>query len=228
MSENKIIAAIKFDHNDAKDMNTIADYIRDELASSFVKKTICDMANITPSKMSLEERLSLSSEIENKDLKVNISVCAGYGDDFDKKFNSAYSEFNDILKAAIIFEVLGFNRLADQLRERYAILVSENLLKSVRDIANVKKIISEDRSKAKKGKTNRHKSTALSIACNTWKKYPNASLPGLSAEIYAHLRNKWNDVPVVGTIERWLKESGMNPKSPQKNRDFKLVIGDKE
>lgn len=34
--------------------------------------------------MSLEERLSLSSEIENKDLKVNISVCAGYGDDFDK------------------------------------------------------------------------------------------------------------------------------------------------
>lgn len=110
MSENKIIAAIEFDHNDAKDMNTIADYIRDELASSFVKKTICDMANITPSKMSLEERLSLSSEIENKDLKVNISVCAGYGDDFDKKFNSAYSEFNDILKAAIIFEVLGFNR----------------------------------------------------------------------------------------------------------------------
>ncbi|WP_240768393.1 hypothetical protein [Escherichia coli] len=73
------------------------------------------------------------------------------------------------MKAAIIFEVLGFNRLADQLRERYAILVSENLLKSVRDIANVKKIISEDRSKAKKGKTNRHKSTALSIACNTWK-----------------------------------------------------------
>lgn len=38
MSENKIIAAIEFDHNDAKDMNTIADYIRDELASSFVKK----------------------------------------------------------------------------------------------------------------------------------------------------------------------------------------------
>lgn len=38
MSENKIIAAIEFDHNDAKDINTIADYIRDELASAFVKK----------------------------------------------------------------------------------------------------------------------------------------------------------------------------------------------
>lgn len=61
------------------------------------------------------------------------------------------------------------------------------MMKEVREEAKAKKIISADRSKAKKGKTNRHQSVALEIATRTWEKYPNASLAGLSQEIYTHL-----------------------------------------
>ncbi|ENP2075220.1 hypothetical protein ACDA36_004130 [Klebsiella michiganensis] len=81
-----------------------------------------------------------------------------------------------------------------------------------------------EKSKAKKGKTNKHYDEALSIAKNTWGKYPNASLAGLSEEIYAHLRSNWNGVPVSDTVKTWLKESGLNPDVKPKNRNFKLVL----
>ena len=81
-----------------------------------------------------------------------------------------------------------------------------------------------EKSKAKKGKTNRHHSVVLSIAGETWKKYPNASLAGVSEEIYTHLRSKWNDVPVSDTVKTWLKDSGLNPDVKPKNRNFKLVL----
>lgn len=83
-----------------------------------------------------------------------------------------------------------------------------------------------ERSKAKKGKTNRHHSEVISIAKNTWAKYPNASLAGLSEEIYTHLRSKWNDVPVSDTVKTWLKDSGLNPDVKPKNRQFKLVVNE--
>ncbi|HDZ0391585.1 TPA: hypothetical protein RRS91_003565, partial [Klebsiella pneumoniae] len=91
-------------------------------------------------------------------------------------------------------------------------------------ITERKKVISEDRSKAKKGKTNKHQSAALAIARKTWEQYPTASLAGLSEEIYSYLRNKYNGVPVAGTVKIWLKESGLNPNVKPKNREFKLVI----
>lgn len=81
-----------------------------------------------------------------------------------------------------------------------------------------------EKSKAKKGKTNRHHSEVLSIAGETWRKYPNASLAGVSEEIYTHLRSKWNDVPVSDTVKTWLKDSGLNPDVKPKNRNFKLVL----
>lgn len=81
-----------------------------------------------------------------------------------------------------------------------------------------------EKSKAKKGKTNRHYDEALSIAENTWSEYPNASLAGLSEEIYSHLRSKWNDVPASDTVKTWIKESGLNPDVKPKNRNFKLVL----
>lgn len=81
-----------------------------------------------------------------------------------------------------------------------------------------------ERSKAKKGKTNRHHAEVISIAKNTWTKYPNASLAGVSEEIYTHLRSKWNDVPVSDTVKTWLKDSGLNPDVKPKNRNFKLVL----
>ncbi|WP_227525787.1 hypothetical protein [Klebsiella pneumoniae] len=91
-----------------------------------------------------------------------------------------------------------------------------------------RKVISEDRSKARKGKTNRHQPTALRIAADTWDKYPHASLAGLSEDIYSYLRKSWKDVPVAGTVEKWLKESGLNPDVKPKNRNFELIISEGE
>lgn len=137
-------------------------------------------------------------------------------------------ESSELIKASCIFEVLGFDQLAKNMRRFYSEILIETMMKGVRDEANAKKVISADRSKAKKGKTNRHQSVALEIATKTWDKYPNASLAGLSQEIYTHLRIKWNDVPVVGTIEKWLKESGRNPDVKPKNRSFKIVLPEGE
>ncbi|HHR8283751.1 TPA: hypothetical protein ACS9WW_003715 [Salmonella enterica subsp. enterica serovar Muenchen] len=83
-----------------------------------------------------------------------------------------------------------------------------------------------EKSKAKKGKTNRHHDNALKIAMDTWGKYPNASLAGMVEEIHAHLRSKWNDTPTAETIKSWLKKSNMNPDATTKNRNFKLVINE--
>lgn len=89
----------------------------------------------------------------------------------------------------------------------------------------VKSKISEEKSKARKGKCNRHKPRALEIAINTWSVYPNASLTGMRDEIYAHLRGEWNDCPASGTINDWLKDSGLNPPNDGvKNRKFGLVL----
>ncbi|EBI5288646.1 hypothetical protein DPO21_21170, partial [Salmonella enterica] len=83
-----------------------------------------------------------------------------------------------------------------------------------------------EKSKAKKGKTNRHHDSALRIAMDTWGEYPNASLAGMTEEIHAHLRSKWNDTPTAETIKLWLKKSNLYPDAKPKNRDFKLVINE--
>ncbi|EIF6912228.1 hypothetical protein H4L46_004369, partial [Salmonella enterica] len=83
-----------------------------------------------------------------------------------------------------------------------------------------------EKSKAKKGKTNRHHDSALKIAMDTWGEYPNASLAGMTEEIHAHLRSKWNDTPTAETIKSWLKKSNLYPDAKPKNRDFKLIINE--
>lgn len=131
-----------------------------------------------------------------------------------------------VLKAYFCADISGCDNLKRDLFKLYTKMIVNSYHSKATAIFTKSKIISEDRSKAKKGKTNRHQSAALAIACSTWEKYPNASLAGLSQEIYTHLVVKWNDVPVVGTIEKWLKESGFNPDVKPKNRNFKLVIED--
>ncbi|HAC8236397.1 TPA_asm: hypothetical protein G0G78_07290 [Salmonella enterica] len=79
---------------------------------------------------------------------------------------------------------------------------------------------------ARKGKVNRHHDSALKIAMNTWAKYPNASLAGMTEEIHAYLRSKWNDTPTTETIKSWLKKSNLYPDAKPKNRDFKLIINE--
>lgn len=223
MSKRKIEAVIEFGPEEVADLNNLVTIIRDKLAESFIKKTVCELFGVTPSKMSLNERLSFASDIENERIIVSSNMIID-SEEMSKALDYKDSGLSDLLKSAAILEVLGFERLAVQMRRRYAELFIETLMSGVREEAYAKKIISEDRSKAKKGKTNKHHTEALRIAEDTWAKYPNASLAGLTEEIYAHLHRKWNDLPVAGTIKKWLQDSGMNPYFKPKNRKFKLVV----
>ncbi|WP_214241147.1 hypothetical protein [Raoultella ornithinolytica] len=228
MSKNNITEVnIEFDPEDLEDLNKFVSMIRDKTAESFITKTVQDMYGITPSKMTLEERLNFAAEIENEKIVVSsgMSISAG---DVNKTLNYDNSDMSDVLKASAILEVMGFERLANQMRKRYGEMFVERLMGSLRQIEYAKKVISEDRSKARKGKTNRHQPTALRIAADTWDKYPHASLAGLSEDIYSYLRKSWKDVPVAGTVEKWLKESGLNPDVKPKNRNFELIIPEGE
>ncbi|MFX2608995.1 hypothetical protein [Enterobacter mori] len=90
--------------------------------------------------------------------------------------------------------------------------------------AYVKTKVSEEKSKARRGKCNRHKHRVLEIASDTWSLYPNASLPGVRDEIYAHFRANWKDCPASDTINDWLRISKLNPcNGGVKNRHFNLV-----
>lgn len=129
-----------------------------------------------------------------------------------------------VLKAYMVADVLGCNNLKRDLISLYSKLHTDVYLSKSSELFNRKMVISQDRRNAKKGKTNRHHAEAIKIASNTWGKYPNASLAGLSEDITSYLRISWTDVPVVGTIEKWLKESGLNPDVKPKNRNYKLII----
>lgn len=131
-----------------------------------------------------------------------------------------------IVKAAIIADLIGCLYLRNDLMVLFDSMVENAHNSKAMDIFKKKKVISEDRSSAKKGKTNRHHASAIKIASDTWEKYPNASLAGLSEDISAHLRKTWKDVPVAGTVEKWLKDSGLNPDVKPKNRSYELIINE--
>ena len=174
MSKNNITEVnIEFSPEDLEDLNNFVSMIRDKTAESFITKTVQDMYGITPSKMTLEERLNFAAEIENEKIVVSsgMSISAG---DVNETLNYDNSDMSDVLKASAILEVMGFERLANQMRKRYGEMFVERLMGSLRQIEYAKKIISEDRSKARKGKTNRHQPTAIKIAADTWAKYPHA------------------------------------------------------
>lgn len=133
-----------------------------------------------------------------------------------------------VLKAFLVADIAGCDNLKQDLLKLHAKLHSAEYLRKANDLHNKNKIISEDRSKARKGKTNRHNTEALNIAKDTWDIYPNASVAGMAEEIYFHLRKSWtnNDLPKISTIEVWLTKSGLIPdiEPKNRNRDFKLVI----
>ncbi|MBA0208184.1 hypothetical protein [Pectobacterium brasiliense] len=228
MSKNNITEVnVEFSSEDLDDLNKFVSMIRDKTAESLITKTVQNMYGITPSKMTLEERLNFAAEIENKEIVVSSGMSISV-EDVNKTLNYENSDMSDMLKASAILEVMGFERLANQMRKRYGEMFVETLMGSLRQIEHAKKVISEDRSKARRGKTNRHYVTALKIAADTWARYPHASLAGLSEDIYSYLRKSWKDVPVAGTVEKWLKESGLNPDVKPKNRNFELIISEGE
>lgn len=131
-----------------------------------------------------------------------------------------------LMRSAVIMDVIGCMQLSKYLNELSSKMMLNTVLANVSMAQAKKEIIRQDRSNAKKGKTNRHHDSALRIAMDTWDKYPNASLAGVTEEIHAHLRSKWNDTPTAETIKSWLKKSNLYPDAKPKNRDFKLVINE--
>lgn len=214
---------IKFEQDELNDLDKFVSIIRDKTSESLVTKTVKDMYGVTPSEMTWEERINFASEIENEKIVI-LSGLTIKAERTEGTIDYQSSELSDMLKASAVLEIMGFERLSRQMRKRYGEMLVETLMGGLRQLEHAKKVISEDRRKARKGKTNRHRITALKIASDTWGKYPNASLAGLSEDIYFHLKKLWKDVPVVGTVEKWLKESGLNPDVRPKNRNFELIL----
>lgn len=137
-------------------------------------------------------------------------------------YSYRYSHVLTFFNAFTLFKLLGYEVQANML---IGMMIKYF---SMEDITRKLVVASNrhEKSKAKKGKTNRHHDSALKIAMDTWGEYPNASLAGMTEEIHAHLRSKWNDTPTAETIKSWLKKSNLYPDAKPKNRDFKLVIND--
>ncbi|CAI2505647.1 MAG: hypothetical protein LKJ78_08135 [Serratia liquefaciens] len=214
---------IDFDENDIKDMNGFADMIRDRVSRVFSEKTICEQLGVSPARMTLNEKIAFSSEIENDTIIVASNVFI-QSDELAEALDYKGSGLQGLIKSAAILEILGFERLAKQMRKLYSELLAESFMAEVREDAYAKKVISQDRSKAGKGNTSRHKEVALRIAKDTWMEYPNASQAGMIDELFAYFRKDRNDNPSSGAIRDWLTQSGLNPGGKGKNRNFKLII----
>jgi hypothetical protein len=122
--------------------------------------------------------------------------------------------------AFCLFEAHGSPHWASKMLQIMAVLGSMNA--TADKYVEIK--ISEDKSNARKGKTNRHYEKAIEIAKNTWGEYPNASVSGLSDDIYKILSKTWTDVPASSTIYTWLNKSGFNPNIKIKNRNYKVIL----
>lgn len=214
---------IGFDANDLEDMNSFADMFRDRIADSFSGKTICEQLGVSPARMTLSERLELSSKIENDTIVVSSNIFI-QSDEMANEFDIKNSGVQGLIKSAAVLEIMGFERLAKQMRKLYAESLAELFMSGVRADEFAKQVISKDRSNAGKGNTSRHKETALKIAKDTWDKYPNASQNGMAEELFSYFRGKWKDNPGTKAITGWLAASGMNPDCKPKNRKFELVI----
>lgn len=131
-----------------------------------------------------------------------------------------------LMRSAVIMDVIGCMQLKKYLTELSSKMAFDTVFANIAMAQEKKETISQDRSNAKKGKTNRHHDSALRIAMDTWDKYPNASLAGMTEEIHAHLHSKWNDTPTAETIKAWLKKSNLYPDAKPKNRNFTLIINE--
>ncbi|EKF5618488.1 hypothetical protein OZQ94_001202 [Salmonella enterica subsp. enterica] len=171
------------------------------------------------SKVAIDDSLLILKELHALDEKTKLSKSP------DIVSSPIFSADSGIVYTALLCaDIAGCMNIKSELYRLFLKLTINICNEKANAIVNKTKIISEDRSNAKKGKVNRHNQEAMDIARHTWEKHPNASLAGLADEIYIYLHAKWNDVPVAGTIKKWLKESEMNPDVKPKNRNFKLVL----
>lgn len=162
----------------------------------------------------INEAMALQSSFKTKD-DINAILYGHYGE------NTA-----TIVKAAMIADLIGCLDLRNDLLVLFGSMIDNAHNSKAISLYEKKKVIREDRSKAGKGNTSRHKETALKIAKDTWEKYPNASQNGMAEELFSYFRGKWKDNPGTKAITGWLAASGMNPDCKPKSRKFDLIINE--
>lgn len=151
-------------------------------------------------KMSLGEKVDFCLNLHNGTKKDNINI------------------------AVITLYVLGFSDLAHSVNEMAAKYSTSKALTET--IVNLKNQINQRKLNGEGGKkrTSKHKDEALKIASDTWKLVPGASMPSLARKIHEHLSGKYRGLPEPGTIQTWLKESGLNPNFNPKTKDYDLLV----
>ena len=197
-----------------------------EYIESFIEKcnNLVDVENFSMAFRSNESKEFMSFEdIQAIPLNTRYGMCLKYVNDSDF-FNGKHKESEDIHKAIRVLYIMGFRDLSAAVHK---MAISSSVLKCYEEeLADIKHQIKQKKitSKGGKGRTSRHKDTALKIAADTWGNVPNASMESLSVKIYEYLNQKYRDVPVPGTIKVWLKESGLNPNQSPKVKDYEVVV----
>lgn len=210
----------------------ISDSFADKLADSllfnkvsyedFIKSDGCENLYM---KRGVRESLVSLDDLEGVISKVKLHnefYLSGKCDFFEDAF---FKGSASLINSIHIMDTLGFLSLRDDLLSVCCNSGVIEYTQKVKTAYDKKLVIKEDRSKAKKGKRNKHYDSVISIAKKTWDVYPNASVSGMGEEIWMHLRKDWKDIPVLGTVQGWLKNSGLVPNvdSKKRNRNFKLV-----
>ncbi|WP_350441484.1 hypothetical protein, partial [Proteus mirabilis] len=141
-------------------------------------------------------------------------------DEMKDLFSFYESGLSDLIKSAAIHEVMGFERLAKQLRIRYAKLFTEIMYQSIRSDTVEKEIISNvNKAKASKPR-NSYYDEVMAVIKLTWEKYPCASKTGLINALCFHYHEKVSR----NTLSNWVSKSGMQPDRPKKYLSFELVF----
>jgi hypothetical protein len=202
--------------------------LEDELKyyKSFIDKcssSVGDGENYTMC-FSSKEGGSLSyDDIQKIDLDKRYSIATKLLDD-DGFFKEGDGVGKNIHKATRVLYILGFRELAATVNK---ISVEYFLSNEYQDkITSITHQIEHKKlsSKGGKGRVSRHKEAALKIAADTWELVPGASMSTLARKIYEHLNEKYRGLPEPSTIEKWLSDSGLNPKFTPKTKDYKIVV----
>lgn len=212
-----IRAEFSLGDDDLEDLNVLVDKVRAGVSSLFQERSICEMIGIECGALDAIGKVELLNKIN--EMK--------FGSKFENEIVEPGNpillqteESSELIKAACIFEVLGFEQLAKNMRRFYAEMLIETMMEEVRQEANAKKVISD--ANRKKALRPRHKlySEVMSVIAATWKKYPRASKTGLLEALTHHYYEK----VTRNAINEWIKNSGLIPPKPEKYSDFELVF----
>ncbi|EPL1173047.1 hypothetical protein [Morganella morganii] len=201
------------------DLNSFVDTLSSWFEDNYSNASVCEMLGIEYSELSLQDKLILSSEIESAEISGEMVLAIVHGGGRTAiKIDDSNLSF--LAKSSAIHEMLGFEKLAKQMRMKYANLIMELTLKDIRAKAIEEKIISKvNKTKASKPR-NPYYSEVMSVIKCTWEKYPCASKTGLIDALFFHYRGKVSR----NTLLNWVNKSGFQPGKPKKYSSFELVF----